>query len=40
MLLVGERIFLARNGDARARETSRQNYQTYREHTPMSSIRS
>jgi hypothetical protein len=33
MLLVG-------NGDARARATSSQNYQTYVERTPMSSIRS
>jgi hypothetical protein len=33
-------MLLVRNGDARARETSRQNYQTDRERTPMSSIRS
>ena len=33
-------MLLVRNGDAHARETNRQTYKTYRERTPMSTIRS
>jgi hypothetical protein len=33
-------MLLVRNEDAHARETSRQTYKTYRESTPMSTIRS
>jgi len=33
-------MLLVRNGDARVRETGRQNYQTYRERSLMSSTRS